>query len=232
MVIPNHIAIIMDGNARWSKARKLPVQVGHKAGSENLRKVAQSAIELGVKNLTVYAFSSENWNRPKEEVDYLMNLLDEYLEKETLDLIKKDVRIVILGDLEKISDKTRKKITEIQEKTKDHKSLTLNVAFSYGSRQEIVHAVKKVAIAVGEGQISIDQIDEKFVSSNMYYSEIPDPDLLIRTAGDLRLSNFLLWQSAYTELHFTKVFWPDFGEKDLILAIQDFNQRERRYGKR
>jgi undecaprenyl diphosphate synthase len=232
LIIPNHIAIIMDGNARWSESKHLPTQMGHRAGSENLRKIADSCIKIGVKNLTVYAFSSENWNRPANEVSYLMKLLDEYLEKETSALIEKDVKIVISGNLDKLSDKTKLKISSIQNQTKHNKTLTLNVAFSYGSRHEIIDAVKNIALAVSETKISVDQIDEELFSANLYNPEIPDPDLLIRTAGDLRLSNFLLWQSAYTELYFTKTFWPDFGEKDLITAIQDFNLRERRYGKR
>ncbi len=231
-VIPSHVAIIMDGNARWSKKRKLPTNIGHKSGSENLKKVAESAIKLGIKTLTVYAFSSENWNRPKEEVNYLMNLLNEYLEKEASSLNERDIKIKILGDLSKISKSTRDKISKAQELTQNNKSLNLNVAFSYGSRQEIVAAAKKIANEVKEQRLAIEQIDEGVFAQNLYDTESGDPDLLIRTAGDFRVSNFLLWQLAYTELYFTKVFWPDFGEKDLIAAIQDFNQRERRYGKR
>ncbi len=232
LAIPSHVAIIMDGNARWSKKRKLPTNIGHKSGSENLRKVAESAIKLGIKTITVYAFSSENWGRPKEEVNYLMNLLNEYLEKEVFSLNKRDIKIKILGDLSKVSKLTQDKIFEAQELTKNNKSLNLNVAFSYGSRQEIVAAVKKIANEVKDQKLTIEQIDEGVFAQNLYDVESGDPDLLIRTAGDFRISNFLLWQLAYTELYFTKVFWPDFGEKDLIAAIQDFNQRERRYGKR
>lgn len=230
--IPAHIAIIMDGNARWAKVRGLPTKVGHKNGSENLRKVAESCIEIGVKYLTVYAFSSENWNRPQDEVDYLMKLLENYLEKETQSLIEQDVRILISGNLERVSLSLKEKISDIENKTKNNKTLTLNVAFSYGSRQEIVDAAKKIALAVSEGKISVAELDENLVCQNLYQPEIPDPDLLIRTAGDHRLSNFLLWQAAYAELHFTKVFWPDFAKKDLIHAISEFNKRERRYGKR
>ncbi len=231
-LIPKHVAIIMDGNARWAKARSLPIKVGHKAGSENVKTIAESCIDLGVKNLTIYAFSSENWDRPKEEVDYLMNLLEEYLEKETRPLIEKNIRIFISGDLEKISESAKRKISTIENQTKNNSALTLNVAFSYGSRQEIVDATRKIASEVSQGKIAVNEITEELFCQNLYRPEMPDPDLLIRTAGDLRLSNFLLWQLAYAEFYFTKVYWPDFGKKDLKKAISDFNKRERRYGKR
>jgi undecaprenyl diphosphate synthase len=231
-IIPKHIAIIMDGNARWARSKSLPVKVGHKVGSENVKTIAEGCIDLGVKNLTIYAFSSENWDRPKEEVEYLMNLLGEYLEKETKPLIEKNIRILISGDLARISESTKQKITSIENQTKDNKALTLNVAFSYGSRQEIVDATKKISSEVVQGKVDIDEITEELFRQKLYRPEIPDPDLLIRTAGDLRLSNFLLWQLAYAEFYFTKVYWPDFGKKDLTKAISDFNKRERRYGKR
>jgi undecaprenyl diphosphate synthase len=230
--IPVHIAVIMDGNARWAKAKKLPLALGHKSGSENVRKIAESCIEIGVKNLTIYAFSSENWDRPQDEVSYLMKLLDEYLEKETKPLIEKDVKIVISGNLEKLPASTKEKIAAIQNQTKNHQALTLNVAFSYGSRQEIVDAVKKIALDVSQGKISVDEINAEIFSQNLYNPKIPDPDLLIRTAGDLRLSNFLLWQLAYAEFYFTKTYWPDFNKSELMQAILEFNKRERRYGKR
>lgn len=230
--IPAHIAIIMDGNARWAKSKGLPLSIGHKIGSENVRKIAESCIEIGVKNITIYAFSSENWNRPPEEVDYLMKLLDEYLEKETKPLIEKDVRIVISGNITKLPQTTKDKISALEGLTKNNKTLTLNVAFSYGSRQEIVDAARKISLAVSEGKLSLSQIDEEFFAKNLYQPQIPDPDLLIRTAGDCRLSNFLLWQAAYAELYFTEVFWPDFKKRDLLQAISEFNKRERRYGKR
>ena len=231
-LIPNHVAIIMDGNARWAKEKKLPLSIGHKIGSENLRKVAESCIEIGVKYLTVYAFSSENWNRPAEEVSYLMKLLEEYLEKETKSLMEKNIKIVVSGNLEKLANSTKSKIAQVENLTKNNQALTLNVAFSYGSRQEIVDAAKRIILEATDGKISVDQIDENLFSQKLYHPEIPDPDLLIRTAGDFRLSNFLLWQAAYAELHFTKTYWPDFSKKDLLVAIKDFNKRERRYGKR
>ena len=226
--IPQHIAIIMDGNARWAKQKNLLIKIGHKAGSENVRKISENCIELGVKFLTIYAFSSENWDRPQEEVNYLMNLLEEYLEKETKPLIEQGVKILISGNLQKLADSTKKKIIEIEEITKDNKALTLNVAFSYGSRQELVDAVKKIT----EQKIPAKEINEELISKNLYHPEIPDPDLLIRTAGDLRVSNFLLWQIAYSELYFTETYWPDFDKKNLLTAIQSFNKRERKYGKR
>ena len=230
--IPEHVAIVMDGNARWAKSKNLPLQVGHKIGSENVRKIAESCIDLGVKNLTIYAFSSENWDRPISEVEYLMKLLEDYLDKETKPLMEKDIKIVVSGNLERVSSNLKASIARIEEITKNNKVLTLNVAFSYGSRQEIIDAVKKISLAVVEGKISVEMIDEKLLVENLYQPEMPDPSLLIRTAGDLRLSNFLLWQVAYTELYFTEVFWPDFNKNHLLQAIQEFNKRERRYGKR
>jgi len=230
--IPQHIAIIMDGNARWAKAKNLPLSVGHKIGSENLQKIAENCIELGIKYLTVYAFSSENWDRPKEEVSYLMKLLDEYLEKETKALMEKNVKIIISGNLERLATPTKSKIADIEEQTKNNSSLVLNVAFSYGSRQEIVDAAKKIALATSQAKISVDEINEQLFAKNLYRPEIPDPDLLIRTAGDLRISNFLLWQAAYAEFYFTETYWPDFGKEELLQAIKDFNKRERKYGKR
>jgi len=232
LIIPNHIAVIMDGNARWAKAKRLPLKVGHKTGSENLRKVAEHCIELGVKYLTVYAFSSENWDRPADEVSYLMKLLEEYLEKETKPLMEKNIKIIISGNLDRLPQTIKSKIANIENSTSDNKALTLNVAFSYGSRQEIIDAAKKIALEVSERKISVDDINEELFSQNLYHPEIPDPDLLIRTAGDFRLSNFLLWQAAYTEFYFTETYWPSFGKKDLLAAIHDFNKRERRYGKR
>jgi undecaprenyl diphosphate synthase len=230
--IPKHIAIIMDGNSRWAKLKKLPLSIGHKIGSQNLQKISEAAIEFGVKYLSVYAFSTENWQRPKDEINYLMRLLDEYLEKEVSSLMKKDVRITVSGNLEKLSEDMRQKISRIEDQTKNNKSLFLNVAFSYGSRAEIIDATKKIAELVLNNKISISDINEELLVKNLYNHEIPDPDLLIRTAGDLRISNFMLWQIAYSELYFTKKYWPDFSKKDLLLAIKDFNKRERRYGKR
>ena len=230
--IPEHIAIIMDGNARWAKSRALPLQMGHKSGAQNLKKISQDCIELGVKILSVYAFSTENWNRPKKEVSYLIKLLEDYLDNQKNDFLKKNIRLTVSGDLTKVEENLRQKINDIAEKTKNNKALTLNVAFSYGSRHEIIEATRKIALAVSNNDIKIEEINEDLFKKNLYQPNIPDPDLLIRTAGDLRLSNFFLWQAAYTELYFSEVYWPDFAKKNLLEAIENFNQRERRYGKR
>ena len=230
--IPSHIAIIMDGNSRWAKSKGLPLKAGHKIGAENLQKVSQNCIDIGIKYLTVYAFSTENWDRPEAEVTYLMTLLEEYLDKETAPLIEKGVKIVISGNLDRLSDHIRSKIDNIQNTSHNNSNLTLNVAFSYGARQEIVDATKQIALATSQGKISVDEISEDLLAKHLYNPDIPDPDLLIRTAGDYRLSNFLLWQLAYAEFYFTNTYWPDFGKKELLQAIYDFNKRERRYGKR
>ena len=230
--IPDHIAIIMDGNARYAKSKSLPIKVGHKIGSDNVQKIANNCIEIGVKYLTIYAFSSENWNRPKEEVDYLMSLLYEYLSKESQELIDSGVKIVVSGNLNSVEENLKNKIRQVEELSKNNSKLTLSVAFSYGARQEIVDAVKKIAIAVNNQEIIINDIDEDLFKKHLYHPEIPDPDLLIRTAGDLRISNFLLWQIAYTEFYFSEKFWPEFDKFELIKAINNFNKRERRYGKR
>ncbi len=230
--IPNHIAIIMDGNARWAKARGLPTQIGHKVGTENVAKITESCIEFGIKFLSLYAFSSENWQRPKSEVDYLMNLLGSYIDSETKNLIEKNIKVLVSGDLSAVSFSLVKKIEQIKELTKNNSAITLNVAFSYGARQEIVNAARKIAVSCQKNEVKIDSITEEIFAKNLYQPEIPDPDLLIRTAGDLRLSNFMLWQAAYSELYFTPKFWPDFSKEELQIAISEFNLRERRYGKR
>ncbi len=230
--VPTHIAVIMDGNARWAKNKGLPVAMGHKAGSKAIKTLVKSAIEFGVKYLTIYAFSTENWQRPKEEVGYLMFLLKEYLTKEVNDLIENGVKIVVSGNLENIEESLVKRIRSIEEQTKNNQAICLNVAFDYGSRQEIVDGLKKIVLAIEENKINLSEINEDLISKNLYQSQIPDPDLLIRTAGELRLSNFLLWQLAYSELYFTEKFWPDFSKEDLYEAIFNFNQRKRNYGKR
>jgi undecaprenyl diphosphate synthase len=232
LTIPNHIAVIMDGNARWAKSKNLPLAMGHKAGSQAIKTLVRSAAEFGVKYLTIYAFSTENWQRPKEEVGNLMLLLKEYLAKEVGELIENGVKIVVSGNLENVEKSTIARIKEIEEQTKNNQNICLNVAFDYGSRCEIVDAVKKIVLAKENKEINFDQINEDLISQNLYQPQLPDPDLLIRTAGELRLSNFLLWQLAYSELYFTEKFWPDFSKEDLQKAILDFNQRKRNYGKR
>ncbi len=230
--IPAHIAVIMDGNARWAKNKNFPVAMGHRAGSRAIKTLVKSAAEFGVKYLTIYAFSTENWQRPKEEVSYLMFLLKEYLAKEVGELAENGVRIIVSGNLENVEESIVQKIHSIEEQTKNNQTICLNVAFDYGSRQEIVDGLKKIAIAIEEKRINSNEINEDLISKNLYQPQVPDPDLLIRTAGELRLSNFLLWQLAYSELYFTEKFWPDFSKEDLHKAILDFNQRKRNYGKR
>ena len=230
--IPSHIAIIMDGNARFAISKSLPIKIGHKMGADNVQKITDNCIEIGVKYLTIYAFSSENWNRPHEEVKYLMDLLYDYLAKESSELMKRGIKIIVSGNLDNVEERLKNKIEQVEELSKNNVKLTLNVAFSYGARQEIVDAVKKIAVAVKNQEIIIDNIDEDLFKKNLYHPEIPDPDLLIRTAGDLRISNFLLWQIAYTELYFSEKFWPEFNKSELLKAINNFNKRERRYGKR
>jgi len=229
---PDHIAIIMDGNARWAKKNNLSLFTGHKQGVENIKEIAQACIDFKVKYLTLYAFSSENWQRSKSEVENLLKLLDNYLDNNLKPLVDNDIKINIFGDFTKIPNKILTKVKQAQEKTNNNKSLILNVAFSYGARQEIVEATKKIAFGVLNNQIEIDNINQELFSKNLYNPNLPDPDLLIRTAGDLRVSNFLLWQIAYSELFFSNAYWPEFNKKNLEEAIFDFNKRERRYGKR
>ncbi len=230
--IPQHVAIIMDGNYRWAKLKNFPLSYGHKKGVDNIEKIVDASIEFGIKYLTIYAFSSENWDRPADEVSYLIKLLNEYLDKEAKILMEKNVRILVSGDLAKLPEPTKQRISSVENETKNNSALVLNVAFSYGARQEIIDAVKKIATEILDKKIIPAQIDEAMIAQNLYQPSIPDPDLLIRTAGDMRISNFLLWQSAYTEFYFTEVFWPDFSKKNLQEAIINFNQRERKYGKR
>lgn len=230
--VPNHLAIIMDGNARYASKKGLPIQIGHKAGAENVKKITKDCIELGIKFLTLYAFSTENWNRPKDEVEYLMRLLHEYLSLETDDLAKNGVRIVLSGNFDNLDPELKNKILEVENATKHNDKITLIIAFSYGARQEIIDTTKKIAIAIKNQNITIEDIDEKLFKSFLYNPNIPYPDLLIRTAGDLRVSNFLLWQIAYTEFYFTPKLWPEFNKNELQNAIHNFNLRIRRYGKR
>jgi undecaprenyl diphosphate synthase len=232
LVIPTHIALIMDGNARWAKNKGLPVTVGHKNGSQAIKTLVKSAIEYKVQYLTIYAFSTENWHRPREEVKYLMLLLSEYLTKEVNELIKSDVKILVSGSLDDVDNSIVKKIRTIEEQTKKNKTICLNVAFDYGSRQEIIDSFKKILVDIENKKITFSQVNQDLVSQNLYQPQIPDPDLLIRTAGEMRLSNFLLWQSQYTELYFTTKLWPDFAKEDLLDAIIEFNKRKRSYGKR
>lgn len=228
--IPTHVAIIMDGNGRWAKARGLPRIMGHKQGAEALRSTLEACRKSGIQYLTIYAFSSENWKRPVIEVSDLMELLRTFLDREVATLHKNGIRLRVIGDTSKLAEDIRTQITAAEELTKDNKAFNLIVALSYGARQEIIHAARELVKLAITGKIPTDQIDESAISSLLYTHSIPDPDLLIRTAGEQRLSNFLLWQSAYTELYFTPVLWPDFTPAHLQEALSEYSNRERRYG--
>jgi len=231
-IIPNHIAVIMDGNQRWARKRILPIKVGHKSGANAIKELIKSALELKISYITIYAFSTENWLRPSEEVEDLMILLQNYLANDVEELIKYGIKIVSSGDISKLGSQIENKIGTTKERTKNNKNLTLNVAFNYGSRAEITKAVQNIAQNVKDNKIDIADIDENLISNNLYNPEIPDPDLIIRTGGYNRLSNFLLWQSSYSELYFTEILWPDFKKEHLKLSIQEFNKRKRNYGTR
>ena len=225
--IPEHIAIIMDGNGRWARAKTLPRIAGHKQGVKAVRNITEICGELGVKYLTLYTFSEENWNRPQMEISALMKLLVSSLKKEVRDLNKNNVRFTVIGDVTKMDNFVQDELNEAIELTKNNDGLNLNLALSYGGRQEIITAFKRLYSQIS----STDEITEKRFESQLYTSNIPDPDLLIRTGGEMRVSNFLLWQIAYTELHITNTFWPAFGRDELLIAINDYQQRERRFGK-
>lgn len=228
--MPQHIAIIMDGNRRWAKEKGIETKLGHKAGAENLEKLANFANDMGLKYLTVYAFSTENWKRTKEEVGALMVLLKSYVDKFLKRANTNNIKIRVLGDLERLDSGLRESIAEIVEKSSNNTGLTLNIAFNYGGRDEITNAVKHIAKDVENGKMKIDEIDEQVISNKLYTCGEPDPDLLIRTGGELRISNFLLWQLAYTEFLFVDKYWPDFSEEDLLNAIHTFQTRKRRFG--
>lgn len=231
-IFPNHIAIIMDGNRRWARKRGLPTQLGHSQGVKALEKVATACQEKGVRYLTVFAFSTENWKRSKEEVDYLMDLLAKNISDFDKRFQNQDVRIRLVGNREGLPEKLQKGILEIEERTKDRKGLTVNVAINYGGRAEIVQAVQRIAEEVRTGKIQdTNAIDERLLSSYMYTQEMPEPDLVIRTAGEIRTSGFLTWQSVYSEFYFTDVLWPDFDEKELEKAIEEYKNRKRNFGK-
>lgn len=228
--MPKHIAIIMDGNGRWAKARKLPRSAGHKAGVEAIRDVIKTSSKLHLQYLTLYAFSTENWKRPQEEVSALMHLLVYYLRNEIQELHENHVRIKTIGDISRLPQNALDEIKLAEELTKNNDGLTVNIALNYGGRMEILKAVKEICINVKKNKIEIEQIDEKYFSEFLYTKDIPDPDLVIRPSGELRISNFLLWQIAYSEFWFSKIYWPDFNGEALIQAIIDYQRRERRYG--
>lgn len=226
--IPNHIAIIMDGNGRWAAKHHLPRLAGHQAGTENLREIIRACVEFGVKYLTVYAFSTENWKRSTEEVSGLLKILADSLEKELGELHKEGVRLLHIGRLEKLNIDLQNKILAAIELTKNNQRLVLTIAWNYGGRDEIVFALEKI---IKEG-VKADAISEELIAKYLFTSGLPDPDLVIRTSGEIRTSNFLLWQTAYSEWYFTPILWPDFKKPELQAAIQDYSQRERRFGGR
>ncbi|HYH19891.1 MAG TPA: isoprenyl transferase [Azospirillum sp.] len=227
---PVHVAIIMDGNGRWAKARGLPRTAGHKKGVEAVRRTVEAARELGVGYLTIFSFSSENWRRPEEEVSDLMGLLRFYLRSEIAELHKAGVCLRVMGDRTRLADDIVRLIDQAEGMTADNKALTLVVALSYGSRQEIATAARRLAEEVKAGRLDPAAIDEAAVTARLYTADIPDPDVIVRTSGEQRLSNFLLWQSAYSELVFVDTLWPDFTKRDLEAAIEEFHRRERRFG--
>ncbi len=226
-----HIAIIMDGNGRWAKKRGLPRLMGHKKGAETLQEIVRAAGELGLKYLTLYAFSTENWQRDPEEVAGLMDILRQYLKSELKEIQENGVRIIFIGERNMLAADITEQMAKIERDTAKNNKLTLCIALSYGSRQEIVAAAQKIAALAQKGDISLEDIDIKMFSGMLYTKDVPDPDLVIRTSGEQRLSNYLLWQIAYAELFFTPTLWPDFSRAELEKIITDFNRRERRYGK-
>ncbi|UTW57481.1 isoprenyl transferase [Kordiimonas sp. SCSIO 12603] len=229
---PKHVAIIMDGNGRWAQKRKLPRALGHKRGAEAVREAIEGAVEAGVEFLTIYAFSSENWNRSAEEVSDLMGLLKLYLSKEVKSLHKENIRLNVIGNRGRLSEDIKERILQAEELTANNTRLTFTIALSYGSREEIVEASKGLAVMVQNGTIKPEEINENTLNSLMFTSDLPDPDLMIRTSGEMRLSNFLLWQSAYTEFLFLDTLWPDFTKQHFSEAVETFLSRDRRYGGR
>ena len=230
MNIPNHVAIILDGNGRWAKSKGMPRNYGHTMGAKNVETVCKAANELGIKYLTLYAFSTENWNRPDAEVNALMNLLESYLKNCIKTADKNNMRVRVIGDINRLSDNFQNRIKELEEKSASNTGLNLTIAINYGSRDEMLRAMKLLYKDCKYGKVDIEQIDEQVFASYLDTKEIPDPDLLIRTSGEQRLSNYLLWQLAYSEFYFTDVPWPDFHKKELEDAINAYNKRDRRFG--
>ncbi len=228
--IPEHVAIIMDGNGRWAKSKHMPRSYGHLEGIKRVDEIVAAARKRGIQFLTLFAFSAENWNRPKKEIDMLMRALANNLSKKVKELDEAGIRFQVLGREEGVPAKVLKTLKDAQETTKRNTAMTLNLAFNYGSRQEIVDAVKKISADVCQGVLASDQVTEETFSQALYTQGMPDPDLLIRTSGEQRISNFLLWQLSYSELYFTQTYWPDFNVKEFEKAVGDYQRRERRYG--
>ncbi|MBN1305034.1 MAG: isoprenyl transferase [Anaerolineales bacterium] len=225
-LVPRHVAIIMDGNGRWAISRGLPRLAGHRAGTENLRRILRAAVEFGIDYLTIYAFSTENWGRPPEEVHGLMRILEDVIDRELEELHQEGVQLRHIGRLERLDPKLQEKVLSAIELTRNNKQLVLNIAFNYGGRDEIVHAVQCM---IRDG-ISADEVTDELISKHMFTAGVPDPDLIIRTSGELRVSNFLIWQAAYSEWYITQTYWPDFGKEELRKALDTYAQRDRRYG--
>ena len=230
MNVPKHIAIILDGNGRWAKKKGMPRNYGHAQGSKNVERICEDAYKLGVKYLTVYAFSTENWKRPQDEVDALMNLLRNYMKTCLKTAEKNRMRVRVLGDKTALDEDIRIRIAELEEATKNNDGLNFQIALNYGSRDEMIRAMKKMCADCKEGNLELDEINESLFETYLDTNDIPDPDLMIRTSGEQRLSNYLLWQLAYSEFYFTDVLWPDFTKEELVKAIEYFNGRDRRFG--
>jgi len=231
--MPKHIALIMDGNGRWARARGLPHTAGHRAGAEAAERLIRFAGErIGLRYLTLFAFSSENWTRPKDEVDFLMDLLQQFIEEKGREFVEAGIRLRVAGDVDGLPERVRETVRRIVAQTEHGEKMDVTVALNYGGRQDLVRACAEVAADVAAGRLAPDRIDEEAVDSRLYMAGIPDPDLVVRTSGEMRLSNFLLWQSAYAELYFTDVLWPDFTPAEFVRAIDAYQRRERRYGGR
>jgi len=228
--LPLHIAIIMDGNGRWAKQHAMGRIRGHKKGAQAVKATVTACRELGIQYLTLFAFSSENWGRPSKEIDALMSLLGEYLDDEAPTLLKQEIKLSTIGEIERLYKPVREKLLNVKKLTEKNAKMVLNLALSYGSRDEIVFALKRMIADTQEGRLRLDDIDQNAIGRYLFTADMPDPDLLIRTSGEYRISNFLLWQLAYTELYFTHVLWPDFTKSDLLKAIAAYQSRERRYG--
>ncbi|HCL90617.1 MAG TPA: isoprenyl transferase [Candidatus Atribacteria bacterium] len=228
--LPQHLAIIMDGNGRWAEKKGLPRSAGHREGAKTVKRVITSCLNLNIPILTLFAFSTENWKRPKNEINYLLKLFERVLNKEKENLIKNNIKIKFIGRLNELPDSLNKTMNELSKSTRKNNKLILNIAINYGGRAEIVDAFKSIALKIVENKINIKEINENIIGDNLYTRNLPDPDLLIRTAGEMRVSNFMIWQVAYTEFWVTPIFWPDFSENNLIEAIINFQKRVRKYG--
>ncbi len=229
--LPKHVAIIMDGNGRWAAKNGLQRISGHDSGVKSVQEIVEEALDLNIPYLTLYAFSTDNWNRPQHEIGVLMNLLVKYLKSEFNKLIKNNIRLNTIGNISALPKLVQDEVKRVSEKTKNNEKMVLTIALSYGAREEIEDVVKKIALEVKNNTISIENVDQSIINRHLYTRNLPDVDLLIRTSGEQRLSNFLLWQIAYAELYFTKIYWPDFGKKDLHEALLNYQNRERRFGK-